>query len=246
MYREAIRDLEPAVRSDEFNAELRLLYGTSLRHIRRYDDSLYNLSIAIKLDPLNWAAEDEQLKVYMDRYAEMPTNSDRISASKTATQLMSMRGAETDQPALEEAKQQAEEIIARFQDPVGLWRNEQQEIEIVHAPDGKFRVKEHLAGERCAQTCFSFTFEKMTPQTFEGSGLNTDTICVFDFSYDLTFSDAATHLSLIGKHVRYRGPDPVFGSPDLNAIRARSKMCAAMVRDGLFSTNKEMAFERIR
>jgi hypothetical protein len=161
---------------------------------------------------------------------------------------MSMRGTETDQPALQEAKQGAEAVIARFQDPVGLWRNDQQEIEIVHTPDGKFRVKEHLpAGQAfCAQTCFSITFEKVTPQTYEGSGLNTDTVCVFDFSYDLTFSDAATQLSLIGKHVRYRGPDPVFGSPDLNAIRARNKMCAAMVSNGLLSTNKEMAFERIR
>ena len=184
MYREAIRDLETAVKSDEFNVELRLLYGTSLRHVRRYDDSVYNLSIAIKLDGMNWAVQDELLKVYLDRYAETPTNSDRIAASKAATQLMSMRGGETDEPALKEAKQQAEEIIARFQDPVGSWRNDQQEIEVIPTPDGKFRVKEHIPGQRCAQTCFSITFEKVAPQTYEGSGLNTDTVCVFDFSYE--------------------------------------------------------------
>ena len=247
MYREAIRDLEPAVRSDEFNAELRLLYGIALRHIRRYDDSLYNLSIAIKLDASNWAAQVELLKVYVDRYGETPTNSDRLSASKAATQLISMDGAQADQPELKEAKQQAEEVIANFENPVGLWRKGGKEYEIVRRPEGKFLLKEHLpAGQNCAQTCFDITFQNTAPQVYEGSGSNSDGTCIFDFNYDLSFSDAATKLSVTGKHLRYRAPDPLVGPSDLNALRAHNKMCEAMVRDGLFSSNREMAFERLR
>jgi len=247
MYREAIQDLEPAVKSDEFNSDLRLLYGTALRHVRRYDDSLYNLSIAIKLDSSNWSAMDETLKVYMERYAESPANSDRISASKAATQMISMRGSETDRPELKEAKQRAEEVIVRFEDPVGLWRNDRHEFEITRQPQGKFWLKEHPAsGQKCDRTCLTITFERTTPQAYEGSGSNSDSTCIFDFSYELSFSDAATRLSVKGKHVRYRVPDLTVGSSDIDALRTRNKMCAAMVRDGVFIADTDMALERTR
>jgi hypothetical protein len=246
MFREAIRDLEPAVKSDEFNPELRLLYGAALRHVQRYDDSLYNLSIVLKLDSSNWVAVDEMLKVYMDRYTQSQTNSDRIAASKTATQLISMRGAEAAQSELEVAKRGAAEVIARFEDPVGLWRSDEKEFEIVRQADGTFRLKENPpSGQKCPQTCFMITFNRVKPPMYEGSGFNSDSTCIFDFSYELSSSEAATKLSIAGKHAQYRSPDVVVSS-DINVLRARHKICGAMVRDGVFAKNTEMTLERIR
>lgn len=250
MYREAIRELEPAIRSDEFNPDLRFLYGTALRHVRRYDDSLYNLSVAVKLDGSSWAALDELLKLYMDRYAESPTNSDRISASRTAKQLLLMHGPDSAQPELQEAKRSAAEAIVHLEDPVGLWRNDRQEFKIIRSPDGTFLfVEEHPAGKKCAQACFSITFREATPPAYEGSGTNSDAICLFDFTYVLSFSDAATKLSVTGKRARYRSADPVQipDGPDmLVALKTRDKICSNMVRDGVFAgPTREMTFERV-
>lgn len=50
MYREAITELEPAIKADEFNPGFKILYGIALRNVKRFDDYIYNLTAAMNLD----------------------------------------------------------------------------------------------------------------------------------------------------------------------------------------------------
>jgi len=132
---------------------------------------------------------------------------------------------------------------------VGLWRSDQQEFKIVRQPDGKYRLSDVPTSAQKSPPRFRtilFVFEKTAPQTYKGSGFSSDSGCVFDFTYDLSFSDAATKLSITGKRARYTIPDLAENSSDIDALRASHRACAQLVREGLLSGNAEMALDRVR
>ena len=54
MYGEAAAALNSAVKADEFNGELRFLYGSALQGIKKYDDAILNLRLSIRLDNSRW------------------------------------------------------------------------------------------------------------------------------------------------------------------------------------------------
>jgi tetratricopeptide (TPR) repeat protein len=80
MYREASAALDRAIKSDEFDGDLRYLSGVAFRGLGKFDAAAEELTLAVRLDPRNWRAVDELAQVYAEKYASVPDNTVRIAA----------------------------------------------------------------------------------------------------------------------------------------------------------------------
>src|SRR4029077_11432862 len=91
MYQEAGTALEAALKADEFNGELRYLYGVASLGLQRFDDATKNLTLALRLDSSNWRAREELILAYLGQYKQSGLMEPRIRAFETANGILSVR-----------------------------------------------------------------------------------------------------------------------------------------------------------
>ena len=259
MYSEAAAVLEPAVKADEFNGELRQLYGLALQGLKRHDEAIHNFQIASKLTG-NWEILDGLLKSYLAKFAISSANEDRISAFTTASQLLMTSTNHSEK--LTDAESRAAKVIIDFLSAVGVWREDlasgglgnrdKMEVKITEGEDGSFYLMENVP-EKWPFVPFHLHFKKTQAENgvtenrlearFAGSAPNSDGGCIFDFDYSVRLTQAGTKLLVMAQPTNYRGLDPLFSAKFSEKIA--SKMCADLIRKEAAGNLKNSTFERV-
>src|SRR5271157_1928515 len=230
MYSEAEAALRPAVTANEFNGELRFLYGSALQGLRKYDEAISNFRLSLRLDKGRWQAVEHVVQCYKEKYAVSLANQDRVLLGEAATQLALIP---PDSPAdsdsrrdLREAQRRSQALLTVLNSPVGTWGNGSLHLSVSSSADSDSIFK---ISSKAKESLMAGTFRRLENGGFQGSGISSKTICVFDIEFTLQLLDAGTKLLIQEQNAKYRGPDPLQGDPspaDLQAtMRARDKVC---------------------
>jgi len=144
MYSEATAALGPAVKADEFNGELRYLYGSALQGLKKYDDAVLNFRLSLRLDNSRWEAAEHVLQCYSEKFAQSSSNQDRILLGEAAAQLAAIPSAGDTDPAggrdLREAQQRAQALITILNSPVGTWSDGRLQLSVKSRADNGFDI----------------------------------------------------------------------------------------------------------
>jgi len=228
MYSEATAALGPAVKADEFNGELRYLYGSALQGLKKYDDAVLNFRLSLRLDNSRWEAAEHVLQCYSEKFAQSSSNQDRILLGEAAAQLAAIPSAGDTDPAggrdLREAQQRAQALITILNSPVGTWSDGRLQLSVKSRADNGFDI---FMNEK--ESYLSGTFRRRDATEFGGSAMY-GSVCLFDIDFTAQLLDAGTQLLLEEQRAtRYIGPNPI-SSPSLERMRVQNKVCRDLMR----------------
>ncbi len=226
MYNEAAEALKPAIKTDEFNDELRYLYGLAQQSLKKYDDAISNFRLAYRLNANHWEAADHLVQCYSATYAQSSSNEDRILLGEAATQLVSIRAAITpdsgDEASLRGAQERSRNLLSMLNSPVGTWSDGRLRLTVSLRDDGSFKLDTTAP----KNGLFFGTFRKGNDGVeFEGSLRQSRGLCVFRIKFTLRSFDSGTRLALAEQSAEYDAPDPLSGNPSWDEIGARGKAC---------------------
>lgn len=246
MYSEAAAALDSAVKANEFNGELRLLYGSALQGLKKYDDAISNFRLSLRLDKSRWEAAEHLVQCYQEKYAQSSANQDRVLLGEAATQLASLSpDSDTDSERsgnLREAQRRAQTLLTVLNSPVGTWRDGSLQLSVRRNADvdGTFDIHTTMGNK----DYISGSFRRLPSGTFSGSAIYSTSPCAFDIEVTLQLLDSGTKLLLQEQSAKYKGPhlwrdpaEPTQAASDLELLRARDKVCKFMVRTEVQRTN---------
>jgi hypothetical protein len=247
MYSEAEAALKPAVKSDEFNSELRYLDGVALEGLRKLDDAVDSFSLSLRLDASQWPAAKHLMQCFSEKYAQSAANQDRVSLGRAAAQVVSFASDTLMNPATEgnlgESQKRAAEILELLNSPVGTWGDDSPQFRVRASPDSPSAFD--VQGEKGGSVMFG-KFRRQTAHEFYGNIYDAKGPCVFDIEVAVTLQDFGTRLLVKERTSRYKGPDPrIKNLSNVTGLRAGDKVCGDLVRrgDGFYPLN--MAVRRM-